>query len=403
MESLPVLDFSHLLPSSSGNASIHPNGQSLPDLPDLQSTTTGGESFDLLLNLLSSQPLKDVAQSALNTEPYAQLQADTEVLHHLPPEIAALAIDQVPKPLPKGQSDLQVLAQNYPSVQVDNSSLKLKQQPLEVTAVANRAAEQSVLNKDAELLSEQQPLQKSEEFRALRELSMTDGKPVQKEMPIQESRELKPELLAREIKVAEAPLKPELSTKVESQLQTFNTQSNSATSVSTPSLSLQVVEPKSMTMPAALQVEPQPSMTMRLKEFQDFPNAMGDRLAWLASRDQKTAVIRLDPPELGKLELLLNIDGDKVSVNFQASGNAVRELILQQIDRLRMAMAGHDLDLVNVDVSSDKESGRQKDELASPPPASVSNLMVDESTDESGNLTSGPYTTVTSGFLDTFA
>jgi flagellar hook-length control protein FliK len=151
------------------------------------------------------------------------------------------------------------------------------------------------------------------------------------------------------------------------------------------------------------QSDNQPSMTLRLKEFQDLPNAMGERLAWLASRDQKTAVIRLDPPELGKLELLLNVDGDKVSVNVQTSGNAVRDLLLQQLEKLRHAMAEHNLNLVDVNVSTGKESNQQRDDLHPSIPSSVSNFMVDESTDEIGDFSSSTPMVMKSGLLDTFA
>lgn len=145
--------------------------------------------------------------------------------------------------------------------------------------------------------------------------------------------------------------------------------------------------------------EPQP---MRLKDFQEFPQSMSERLSWMVNREQKVANIRLDPPELGKLQVQLKVDGDQVSVQFQTSGNAVRDLILQQVDRLRMAMSASDMQLVDVNVSTSDQSHKQGSRTPSAE-SSVSTFMVDESTDDSGGLIQAKASLYGSGLLDTFA
>ncbi|MGI9280201.1 MAG: flagellar hook-length control protein FliK [Endozoicomonas sp.] len=409
MESLPVLDIANFLPLSVGeNLTVQPGGQPLPNLTVQPSNASGSpseseNSFGVLLSLLSDQQTNGTEGAAQlrETDLPEPLKFDLKASHHLPPELA----DIRPKPDPyQGPPNLQALAQNFPAQPVASALQKLLPKSSETGSISGIAAEPAGSKAETGKLLEQPPLVRHEETRVLKEHSALAGKTFPSVESYPESRELKPELAARDFKVIEATPRLETNGKTESQQPISNSQNASTTNInSIAQAPAQSAETKSFHVPVASQVDGQPSMTMRLKEFQDFPNAMGSRLAWLANQDQKTAVIRLDPPELGKLELLLNIDGDKVSVNFQASGNAVRELILQQIDRLRMAMAGHDLDLVNVDVSAERESDRQKDESHTSAAASVSTLMVDESTDESSNLTSGPYTTVSTGFLDTFA
>lgn len=144
------------------------------------------------------------------------------------------------------------------------------------------------------------------------------------------------------------------------------------------------------------------SLDMRLKDFQNFPAAMGERLAWLVNKEQRLAQIRLDPPELGRLQIALSIDGDQVSVQFQASGTAVKDLILQQVDRLRQAMASHDLNLVNVNVSTGGDGRSTRQHPLVPELASVSSALVDDNQNDSpvaGELSGR----LGSGLLDTFA
>ncbi|KEQ16342.1 flagellar hook-length control protein FliK [Endozoicomonas numazuensis] len=414
MDSLPALDLASILPIPAGeNQAIHPNTQVLASAPFQQSNVSAHSSksensFDALLNLLSTQQAHVIEGSAqLRTLP-EPLPSSLKPSHHLPPELAELAISSDPVvDYNQGLPNLQALAQNIPAQPADTADYslqKLMPQSMGTALLPGSLSDQTGLKSEAGKVSEHQPLMRHEEVRPLKDALTLDGKSFPKSEPYPENREFKPELSVRDFKVLETTPRLEASIKAEPQSTVSNTQNTTTTPLNlTVQAPVQSVEPKIFNAPVSPQTEAQPSMTMRLKEFQDFPNAMGNRLAWLANNEQKTAIIRLDPPELGKLELLLNIDGDKVTVNFQASGNAVRELILQQIDRLRMAMADHDLDLVNVDVSAERESDREKDEFHSSPASSVSNPMVDESTDESGSLISGSYTAVSTGFLDTFA
>ncbi len=154
-------------------------------------------------------------------------------------------------------------------------------------------------------------------------------------------------------------------------------------------------QPEKFSMPS--------TMDMKLKDFQSFPSSMGERLAWLVNKEQRLAQIRLDPPELGRLQIALSVDGDQVSVQFHASGTAVKDLILQQVDRLRTAMAGHDLNLVNVNVSTggDSQSGA-KYQLASTP-SSVSSGQVDDNPSDAETLAETQGGSSGYGLLDTFA
>jgi len=73
----------------------------------------------------------------------------------------------------------------------------------------------------------------------------------------------------------------------------------------------------------------------------------------LSKNDQiQHAHVRLDPPELGRLEVNLRLDGDKVSVHFTAAHPQLREALAANADRLRFDFDGSQMELADVSVSS---------------------------------------------------
>ncbi|ELR67087.1 Flagellar hook-length control protein FliK [Photobacterium marinum] len=73
----------------------------------------------------------------------------------------------------------------------------------------------------------------------------------------------------------------------------------------------------------------------------------------LSKTDQiQHAHVRLDPPELGRLEINLRLEGDKVSVHFTAAHPQLREALAANADRLRFDFDGSQMQLADVSVSS---------------------------------------------------
>ena len=131
------------------------------------------------------------------------------------------------------------------------------------------------------------------------------------------------------------------------------------------------------------------------------PGQLGDRIMVMINRDLQQAQIRMDPPELGHLKIALAVDGDQVSVQFTASQPGLRELIIQQTDRLRQHLESQQLNLVSVDVSTDQGRDPRHPAHEYGPAASVPLFSADVSGDE-GVL---PVTVqqYSSGLLDVFA
>jgi len=84
---------------------------------------------------------------------------------------------------------------------------------------------------------------------------------------------------------------------------------------------------------------------------------LGNRIIWMTGKSVDVAEIRVNPPQLGPLEVRINLNQDQASVAFTAQNSVVREAIEAAVPRLREMFSSQQLNLVNVDVSQQSFSG----------------------------------------------
>ena len=84
-----------------------------------------------------------------------------------------------------------------------------------------------------------------------------------------------------------------------------------------------------------------------------------DRVTLQAQQNMQEAKIRLDPPELGKLDLLVRVEGDRLNVQINANTTATREALVQISERLRAELQQQNFVHVDVNVGSDQGKGQQ--------------------------------------------
>ncbi len=96
-------------------------------------------------------------------------------------------------------------------------------------------------------------------------------------------------------------------------------------------------------------------------------NAVGEKVLWMANQQLSTADIRLDPPELGSLQVRVSVQQDQANITFISPHPQVRELLDQQINRLREMFADQGLQLGQVDIADrrEQESRQSGDESKS--------------------------------------
>jgi flagellar hook-length control protein FliK len=79
--------------------------------------------------------------------------------------------------------------------------------------------------------------------------------------------------------------------------------------------------------------------------------AVVDRVMWLSSQNLKSAEIQLDPAELGRLEVRINMNQEQTQVTFASPNANVREALEGQMHRLRELFAQQGMDTLDVNVS----------------------------------------------------
>ena len=79
---------------------------------------------------------------------------------------------------------------------------------------------------------------------------------------------------------------------------------------------------------------------------------LNDRVTLQAQQNLQEARIRLDPPDLGKLDLMVRVEGDRLSVHINANAAATREALMQVSERLRAELQNQNFMHVDVQVGS---------------------------------------------------
>ncbi len=94
---------------------------------------------------------------------------------------------------------------------------------------------------------------------------------------------------------------------------------------------------------------PEP-MTATLNQPQ-WNQQVGDRINWMISQGLRQAEIRLNPPELGMLEVRVQMQGDQASIQFNTAHTEVKDVLDNALPRLREMLAENGLELTDVNVS----------------------------------------------------
>lgn len=89
-------------------------------------------------------------------------------------------------------------------------------------------------------------------------------------------------------------------------------------------------------------------------------HALRDNVQVQIQQKIQNATIRLDPPELGSLEIFLSHEAGRLHVHITASQADVARLIQHTSDRLRQELAGPQFTQVHVQTSADGQAGQQQ-------------------------------------------
>lgn len=88
--------------------------------------------------------------------------------------------------------------------------------------------------------------------------------------------------------------------------------------------------------------------------------ALSERVLWAAGQKLQSAEIRLNPPNLGPIEVRVQMQQDQAQVSFTAQHAVVREALEASMPRLREMLNANGFNLVDVDVSQHSFADQQR-------------------------------------------
>lgn len=81
--------------------------------------------------------------------------------------------------------------------------------------------------------------------------------------------------------------------------------------------------------------------------------ALGDKIVWMAAGAQQTATLTLNPPNLGPLQIVINLTNDQATANFFTAQPEVRQALETAFPRLREMMSDAGIQLGQASVSAE--------------------------------------------------
>ena len=85
---------------------------------------------------------------------------------------------------------------------------------------------------------------------------------------------------------------------------------------------------------------------------------LGEKIRWMVNARNTMAEIRLDPPELGSMQVRVNVAGDAASVSFVVQSQQAKEALADAMPKLRDMLSQQGIELGDAQVRKDNSSGQ---------------------------------------------
>ncbi|RTL57773.1 MAG: flagellar hook-length control protein FliK [Rhodocyclaceae bacterium] len=158
-------------------------------------------------------------------------------------------------------------------------------------------------------------------------------------------------------------------------------------------------------VPIASQVARQENRIETPVGHQNWSQEVGDKLAWMVGKQESKVELVLNPPQMGRIEVSITMNGDQANATFGSANPAVREALESALPRLRevLADAGVRLDQAQVGGDSRGDSPQNQERRDNPGHNNkvVSGEFVPGLTPASSS--SGQWIQRGNGMVDTFA
>ena len=90
-------------------------------------------------------------------------------------------------------------------------------------------------------------------------------------------------------------------------------------------------------------------------------DAFNEKVMWMSKGEIKSAAIKLNPIELGPIEISINMGKENTTIQFNSHSPQVREMIEQAVPKLREMMSDQGVNLADVNISSNDSERKAYD------------------------------------------
>lgn len=90
----------------------------------------------------------------------------------------------------------------------------------------------------------------------------------------------------------------------------------------------------------------------------EWAQALGEKITWLVDQNLSSAQIKLNPPQLGPIDVRIAVSGDSTQVSVSAHNLITRDALEAAAPRLREALTSHGFGSVSVDISQQSFTDR---------------------------------------------
>ena len=138
------------------------------------------------------------------------------------------------------------------------------------------------------------------------------------------------------------------------------------------------------------------------QDKKEWGGALGARLMTMVADDIQQARIQLDPPELGSLEIKMQISQDQASVQVTAQNVQVKDVLDASAQRLRDAMNAQGIELAEFSVSTNADTEQQSGQQGESEQESFAGTDDDWQDSDDSNINTHELA-ASNSLLDTFA
>lgn len=97
-----------------------------------------------------------------------------------------------------------------------------------------------------------------------------------------------------------------------------------------------------------------------------WPQHFGEKLVWMAKNDQQSAQININPPQLGPVQITLNLSGDQATAIFTSPHAEVRQAIESSLPQLRDMLSSAGIMLGDANVGANLAQQNQNTPFQTP-------------------------------------